>query len=101
MKMQQIPTVSLLLIALLTQLDPEEQSNQHKRLKNIHFSVTNYCHLQANLLPYSNPVATLLTAFAATTGSNPDTMTLEQALKQPDRDHFIDAMVKELEDHTA
>ena len=50
---------------------------------------------------FSNPVASFLTAFAATTCNNPDTMTLEQALKQPDREHFINAMIKELEDHTA
>lgn len=32
-------------------------------------------------------------------GSDPDTMHLEEAMKQPDRDKFIEAMRKELEDH--
>jgi hypothetical protein len=32
-------------------------------------------------------------------GSDPDTMHLEDALKQPDRKEFIKAMHKELNDH--
>jgi hypothetical protein len=32
--------------------------------------------------------------------SDPDTMTFEQAMRQPDREKFIEAMVKELDDHT-
>lgn len=39
----------------------------------------------------------LLSAFVST--SDPDTMTLDEALKQPDRDEFIKAMKKELMDH--
>jgi hypothetical protein len=36
-------------------------------------------------------------AFAAT--SNPDTMYLHEALRAPDREHFIEAMQKEVKDH--
>ena len=34
-----------------------------------------------------------------TASSDPDTMTLEEALAAPDRDKFVEAMVKELKDH--
>jgi len=36
-------------------------------------------------------------AFAAT--ADPDTMYLDQAMKEPDRDKFLDAMRKEINDH--
>ena len=32
-------------------------------------------------------------------GSDPDTMYLEEAMRQPDQEHFIQAMYKELGDH--
>ena len=45
-------------------------------------------------------VATYLWSFPAKrTRSDPDTMTLEQALREPDADKFIEAMEKELEEH--
>jgi hypothetical protein len=31
--------------------------------------------------------------------SDPDTMTLDEALRQSDRDQFVEAMKKELDDH--
>ena len=34
-----------------------------------------------------------------TASSDPDTMTLEEALAAPDRDKFVEAMVKELKYH--
>jgi hypothetical protein len=43
-----------------------------------------------------------LQAFLASKGkpkSDPDTMTLQQALAEPDRDEFIKAMEQELADH--
>ena len=51
------------------------------------------------LLEDPNPMA-LLSAFVATRRSDPDTLTLEQALQEPDADKFIEAMEKEIEDHT-
>jgi len=43
-------------------------------------------------------LTTYVTAFVST--SDPDTMTLDQALKEPDKQEFIKAMKKELADHT-
>ena len=37
---------------------------------------------------------------AKKTNTNPDTMTIGQALREPDREEFIKAMIKEIEDHT-
>ena len=44
----------------------------------------------------------LLTEFIevlAVTVADPDTMTLKQALQEPDADKFIEAMIKEVNDH--
>ena len=45
-----------------------------------------------------HPLAGLL-SFAAPKRRDPDTMTLDQALREPDADQFIEAMDKELQDH--
>ena len=47
-----------------------------------------------------HPLATLK-AFASTKQRDPDTMTLERALKEPDAEQFIEAMEKEIDDHTS
>jgi len=41
-----------------------------------------------------------LQSYAATKQRDPDTMTLERAMQEPDAEQFIRAMEKELEDHT-
>jgi hypothetical protein len=41
-----------------------------------------------------------LQAYAATKQRDPDTMTLERAMREPDAEEFIKAMEKELQDHT-
>lgn len=54
--------------------------------------------LQSDVESQSEPHPfAMLMAFVGT--SDPDTMTLEEALKQPDRDEFVKAMHKELMDH--
>lgn len=45
-----------------------------------------------------HPLAALQ-SFAATKQRDPDTMTLDQAMREPDADKFIEAMQKELQDH--
>ena len=37
--------------------------------------------------------------FGLAASQDPDTMTIDEALKQPDREEFVKAMSKELEDH--
>jgi hypothetical protein len=46
-----------------------------------------------------HPLAFIMDHVIAFIGSDPDTMHLEEALKQPDREQFIQAMHKELNDH--
>ena len=47
--------------------------------------------------PYAAYVGEVVAAVA--NSSDPDTMTLDQAMKEPDRDKFLEAMSKELNDH--
>jgi hypothetical protein len=46
-----------------------------------------------------HPLAFIMDYAIAFIGSDPDTMHLEEALQQPDREQFIQAMHKELKDH--
>ena len=46
-----------------------------------------------------HPFALLSSHIFANIATDPDTMTLNEALSQPDRDHFLEAMKKELHDH--
>jgi hypothetical protein len=57
--------------------------------------------LQPDIEAYSepHPLALFSEHLIAFVGSDPDTMTLDEALKEPDREPFIEAMRKELEDH--
>jgi hypothetical protein len=57
--------------------------------------------LQPNIEAYLEPHPFALNTKQISTrvGSNPDRMYLEEAMKQQDREHFIKAMYKELEDH--
>ncbi|MEM7283838.1 MAG: reverse transcriptase domain-containing protein, partial [Pseudomonadota bacterium] len=57
--------------------------------------------LQQDADPHQHfhPYALFLESFAFSTTSDPDTMNLDEAMKQPDRDKFIEAMYKELNDH--
>ena len=57
--------------------------------------------LQPSTMGYSepHPFALLSSHIFANIATNPDTMTLNEALSQPDRDHFLGAMKKELHDH--
>jgi len=62
-----------------------------------------YAFNEDGLLNEVHPLAMLVTYFSsfAAIRTDPDTMTLEQALQQPDRDDFIEAMVKEVEEYTS
>ena len=52
------------------------------------------------LVELSLSVAALAADFAHTMSmADPDTMTLKEALKQPDAEEFLKAMVKEVDDH--
>ena len=54
----------------------------------------------ANLVELSLSVAALAADFACIMSmADPDTMTLKEALKKPDAEEFLKAMVKEVEDH--
>jgi hypothetical protein len=57
--------------------------------------------LQSDVEAYSepHPLALFSEHMVAFIGSNPHTMTLDEALKEPDRDQFVEAMRKELQDH--
>jgi hypothetical protein len=57
--------------------------------------------LQPDVEAYAepHPFALFTEHVVAFVGSDPDTMTLDEALKDPDRDQFIEAMRKELMDH--
>jgi hypothetical protein len=59
------------------------------------------CLLQPDFEAYSepHPFALLTENVIALIGSDPDTMHLEDALKQPDRAEFVKAMHKEVNDH--
>lgn len=57
--------------------------------------------IQPDIEAYSepHPLALLTEQIVALIGSDPDTMYLAEAMRQPDRDKFIEAMYKELNDH--
>ena len=58
--------------------------------------------LQPDIMAHSEPHPFALIveqAISFIAKSDPDTMYLEEALRQPDRDEFIKAMYKELNDH--
>jgi hypothetical protein len=57
--------------------------------------------LQPDIKAYAepHPFALLAKQISAFVCSDPDTMYLEEAMKQKDRQQFIQAMYKELEDH--
>ena len=40
-----------------------------------------------------------VTQVYAMTQADPDTMTLREAMAEPDADKFLDAMIKEIQDH--
>ena len=40
-----------------------------------------------------------VTQVYAMTQADPDTMTLKEAMAKPDADKFLDAMIKEIQDH--
>jgi hypothetical protein len=65
-----------------------------KRLIEV-FNATLTAHEEQEEMCDTNP---LLFAFAAS--ADPDTMYLHQVLKQPDRKKFLEAMEKEINDHT-
>lgn len=46
-----------------------------------------------------HPFAFLTQIFALSTTSYPDTMTLDEAMSQPDKEEFVKAMYKQLSDH--
>ena len=52
-----------------------------------------------NVLQNHIPFAIVVETLGLSASSDPDTMTLDEALRQPDRKQFIAAMHKELEDH--
>jgi hypothetical protein len=58
------------------------------------------CILQPVYSEEPHPMALVSESiFGFAVSSDPDTMTLDEALREPDRDHFIEAMHKELGDH--
>jgi len=61
-----------------------------------------YAFDEDGLLNEVHQLAMLVTYFSsfAAIRTNPDTMTLEQALQQADHDNFIKAIIKEVEVHT-
>ena len=46
-----------------------------------------------------HPLALFMSSLCALTATDPDTMTLKEAMAQPDREDFLRAMHKELSDH--
>ena len=65
------------------------------------FNTTSACILQPSQASYSepHPMALMCEHVFAHITTDPDTMTLSEALRQPDRDKFLAAMQKELNDH--
>ena len=59
------------------------------------------CQLQPDVERFAepHPFAFMVETLGLSASSDPDTMTLDEALRQPDREQFIAAMHKELEDH--
>jgi hypothetical protein len=57
--------------------------------------------LQPDIESYSepHPFALLTKQISVFLGSDPDTMYLEEAMNQPDKPQFVQAMYKELQDH--
>ena len=53
----------------------------------------------SNTMAEPNPFAMMSSFVATSSGSDPDTLTLAEALRQPDREEFLKAMNKELTDH--
>ena len=52
------------------------------------------------LHPLAAVTAYVAMSAAKKTNTDPNTMTVNRALREPDREEFIKAMIKEIEDHT-
>ena len=50
-------------------------------------------------MAYAFPVEVTHSYAYAATQADPDTMTLKQAMQEPDADKFLEAMIKEIDDH--
>ena len=50
--------------------------------------------------PLAAVTAYVAMSAAKKNNTNPDTMTINRALREPDREEFIKAMIKEIKDHT-
>jgi hypothetical protein len=70
------------------------------RLQSFVSMVDNVVNVVTRLSDNSINELSHLAAFPASI-ADPDTMYLGQALKQPDRDEFLKAMIKEIDDHTS
>ena len=81
----------IVISAFLSTFSPMPTPNDHRALHLLQPDCEAYAE--------PHPLALVTEQIMALIGSDPDTMYLEEAMRQPDRDHFIKAMYKELEDH--